>query len=161
MPAPQSYYSLKSYLVVGDMVESGVSLLSSTGFTVQEVHYDCSRKRNSRGFPYGPTQSACLYVTLKVASNESSKVFFDHMAENQPYAYSFLYDVSFSKMRQMSDFEDAMVAHGYVVDVEETYESSPNTNGAADQMLLRVKLLLTNITYIGRDSNVTMQITID
>jgi hypothetical protein len=48
-----------------------------------------------------------------------------------------------------------MVCDGYVVGIDESYSASSNKEPNDKQMLLNIKLLLLNTTYIGRDKNYT------
>lgn len=148
-------------LCVEDITETGVNLTPSNSFTVQEFHYDYGRRRDAMGRPYGPTESAYMDFTVRVSSDASAKVFFERMKENDPYAYSILFDVYFKNMSQMSNYEDAMVARGYLVEVEEMFDKTPQANLMVGQMLIHAKLLLTNITYVGVESNLKLQIVTD
>lgn len=152
---------LKAMLCVEDITETGVNLTPSNSFTVQEFHYDYGRRRDAMGRPYGPTESAYMDFTVRVSSDASAKVFFERMKENDPYAYSILFDVYFKNMSQMSNYEDAMVARGYLVEVEEMFDKTPQANLMVGQMLIHAKLLLTNITYVGVESNLKLQIVTD
>lgn len=152
---------LKAMLCVEDITETGVNLTPSNSFTVQEFHYDYGRRRDAMGRPYGPTESAYMDFTVKVSSDESAKVFFERMKENDPYAYSILFDVYFKNMSQLSNYEDAMVARGYLVEVEEMFDKTPQADLMVGQMLIHAKLLLTNITYVGVESNLKLQIVTD
>ena len=58
----------------------------------------------------------------------------------------------------MKDYDDAMVVRGYVVDIKEDY--APATSDATDQMLVEVTLLLSRITYVGKeDRHMQLEIT--
>lgn len=161
MTGQTANYSLNAFLVVGDVTEISLNVLLNHAFTVQQMRYSCHRQRNSQGLPYGQHLSDCMELTVRVATNDNAKVFLDCMADNQPHAFSILYDVSFTKMRRLSDYEDAMIARGYVVDVEEEYDKDPHSDGLADQMLVRVSLLLSNLSYVGRTSKLNLTISND
>ena len=47
--------NLKASFYFDDIRETKVR--REQGFTLQQFHYECSRKRNDIGMPYGPTQT--------------------------------------------------------------------------------------------------------
>jgi hypothetical protein len=46
-----------------------------------------------------------------------------------------------------------MIVNGYVIGLEEDYNSSKNSRGIDEQMTLNVQLLVRSITYLGRERN--------
>lgn len=56
-------------------------------------------------------------------------------------------------MQRLKDYEDGVVAKGYVVGVEEVYQTDSNASGEFRQMLLNVKLLASSVTYLGYEDN--------
>ena len=152
---------LKALLVVDDITEQGVSVMQENCFTVQHFSYACSRRRNQAGVPYGPTVPSYLDFTVKVTSDNNGKVFMDRMRQNKTFPYSFLFNARFNDMRYLSEYEDAMVATGYIVDVEESYDNTPREKGSSDQILIRARLLLSNITYLGYERELELMITKD
>ena len=64
-------------------------------------------------------------------------------------------------MRRLSDCDDAMVATGYVVDVEEIYENAAPGSQDTRQMLVHVKLLVSNLAYLGREKVLKVTVTND
>ena len=53
----------KASLYFDDIRETKVK--REQGFTLQQFHYECARKRNDRGMPYGPTQTTILQLQIK------------------------------------------------------------------------------------------------
>lgn len=152
---------VKMLLVLEDIAEQGLDVRQNNSFTVQHFSYTCCRRRNDSGIPYGPTLPAYLDFTVKVVSDNNGKVFLERMQTNETFPYSFLFNASFNEVRRLSEFEDAMVASGYIVDVEEEYESTPAADGTTEQMLFHIKLLISNLAYLGRDRTLDLTITKD
>ena len=152
---------LKAMLVVEDIMEQGVSVWQGNCFTVQHFSYTCSRRRNDAGVPYGPTVPSFLDFTVKVASDNNGRVFVDRMRKDETFPYSFLFNASFNEKQHFSECEDAMVATGYVIDVEECYDTELNGEQSSEQMLIRVRLLLSNIAYLGEERTLRLMITKD
>lgn len=152
---------LNALLVTDDISEQGVNVWKDNCFTVQHFGYQCSRKRTETGHPYGPTVPSYLDFTVKVEDKADGKVFYERMKSYKPFPYSFLFNANFDTRRGgLSSCEDALVAFGYIVEVEEIY-SAPRAGGQGEQALLRGRLLLSRINYPGRERTLTLSITHD
>jgi hypothetical protein len=46
-----------------------------------------------------------------------------------------------------------MIVRGYVVDVKEDYDATITENGTSQQILIQVTLLLSSVTYVGKEDN--------
>ena len=152
---------LKALLVMNDITEEGVSVWQNNCFTVQHFSYNCNRQRNDLGIPYGPTLPSYLDFTVRIADNDSAKLFFERMGISSTFPYSFLFNANFSGQRRLSDCEDAMVAQGYLIELDEAYDNSADSDGAREQMLIRGRLLLSHIRYVGRENILKLIITHD
>lgn len=129
---------------------------SPTCYTLQDYGYSSHRQRGNGGFPYGPTLSTCLDFTVRLESSNGGKAFYENMDINEPTFFTFLFDTMLSKKNTLSGFANALVVRGYVVDVEESYDKDPdkdatieNETGKPRMMLMRVKLLMTDISFVG------------
>ena len=152
---------LKAMLVLDDITEDGVSVWQDNSFTVQHFSYECRRERNGFGIPYGDTLPAYLDFTVRIANGDSGKLFYQRMHPYGSFPFSFLFNASFNELRRISACDDAMVATGYLIGLEETYESRASENGEAEQMLLHARLLLCNIAYLGRERVLKLTVTND
>ena len=108
-------------------------------FTVLHFSYECKRERNKSGYPFGNTTTTILDFTIRLMSPEDGKPFYHQMQQNEP---------EFNR-QYVTGYEDAMVVNGYVIDVEDDFTNEPTSEGSTEQMLIHVKLLVANITYIG------------
>ena len=151
---------LKALLITEDISEQGVNVWQDNCFTIQHFSYQCRRKRNESGTPYGPTVPSYLDFKVRVADKDQGKVFFDRMGSGKSFPYSFLFNADFNDMRRLSQCEDAMVATGYIVDIEEVCER-PQDSGEGNQMFLCGRLLLCNLAYLGREKVLKLMITND
>lgn len=151
---------LKALLITENIAEQGVSVWQGNCHTVQHFSYECRRRQNDSGTPYGPTIPAYLDFTIRQADGESGKVFFDRMLSHESFPYSFLFNASFNDMRRLSDCEDAMVVTGYVINLEETYDKTQES-GSEEQLLLKGRILICNIAYLGREKVLKLTITND
>ncbi|MBO4341067.1 MAG: hypothetical protein J5835_06535 [Bacteroidales bacterium] len=139
--------SLKAILVEKN-IQGQTTINESECLTVQHFSYTCRRRRNDAGLPYGSTLPSYLDFTIKVTSNNNGKGLLNHMSKNEPFQYSFIFNATFTD-NVLSKYEDLLLATGYIVDVEETYENFVLTDKTVNQTLIHARLLLCNITYVG------------
>lgn len=121
--------------------------------TIQHFSYKCERNRNDAGFPYGNTIPTELQFTVKLGLPDDGKVFYQQMQQNEPFDHTFIFNATFDQNDRLSSYEDAMVVNGYVVDVKEDYDATVTEDGTVQQILIQVTLLLSSITYVGKDDN--------
>lgn len=150
---------LKAILFTEDFCEVGGSVLQSICYTVQEYKYCCRRNRDELGNSYGPIRSGYLEFTVRVDAERGSKRFYQRMAEQENAPFSFIFNASFTPSGRLKDYDDGMVTYGYVIDIEEF--CCDDAEDQTRQMLLRVKLLLSNIVYVGHDAPRNLYITHD
>ena len=152
---------LKAMLVMEDVTEQGVSIVQNNSFTVQHFSYGCTRKRDHAGVPYGPTVPSYLDFSVRVTADDSAKQFFERMYSRDAFPFSFLFNASFNENRRLTECQDALVARGYLIEVEETCDTSGQDAAASGQMLIKGRLLLSQLIYAGSDKNLTLTITND
>ena len=151
--APHKFSNqLKAILVLDNISESGVSVWQNNCFTVQQFSYSCERRRNASGVPYGPTQTSFLSFTVRLPGPDSAKVMLERMKSRETYPFSFLFNATFSEDNSLAECEDAMVATGYLVEAEQAY---------VGQMLFRGMILLSDISYLGKEKTLELNITND
>ncbi len=147
--------NIKAILIPEDFSEMA-RVSQDKCLTLQHFDYKCQRCRNEEGIPYGSTVSVVLNCTIRTV--EDLHVYYDCLKKNVPQAFSFIFNATFDNQRSLYDYEDAMIADGYVIDIEEDFNSAMNEDGETEQILCNVKILLSNITYVGKSSNKTLSI---
>ena len=149
---------LKVVLFPGDICETDAGILRSDCYTVQHFNYENKRTRNEeKGITYRAEDPTWLECTIRLNTPEAGKQFFEQMQENESFAYSFLFNATFSATNSIEKYEDAMVAIGYIVDIEEVYNTAKETD-QPEQMLMHIKMLLNTITFIGKQNNLVLSI---
>jgi hypothetical protein len=64
----------------------------------------------------------------------------------EQFAFSMIFNASYDDFQILQDYEDAMIVNGYVVEIEELFDTiAPQHNG----MILNMKILLHSLDYIG------------
>ncbi|MBO7419385.1 MAG: hypothetical protein J6U14_10710 [Bacteroidaceae bacterium] len=146
---------MKTVIYIGDYTQDFRSIPREKYLTVQQYAYNCMRSRNDAGFPYGPVLTTIMDFTIRLQLPEDSKEFHKRMHDNNPYSYSFICDPEFitSGKKIMKDFMSAMIVVGHIVDVEETMDAKPDVDGFSKQIEVHIKLLVSEITYIGKNQS--------
>lgn len=152
---------LKAMLVMDDITEQGVSIVQNGSFTVQHFSYGCTRKRDQAGVPVGPTLPSYLDFSVRVTAGDSAKLFFERMYSQEAFPFSFLFNANFNENRRLTDCQDALVARGYLIAVEQFCDTSGQDAGDSAQMLIKGRLLLSKLIYAGSQKNLTLTITND
>ena len=147
---------IKASLITEDISETH-NILQSKCHIVQHFDYKCQRSRNEEGEAYGTTISAILNCTIQSADN--LQVFYERMQSSSPHTYTFLFNSTFDERKELSDYEDAMIVTGYIVDIEEIFDTSSSSPDETTQMLLKFQILLSNITYVGKNNDKILSIT--
>ena len=142
-------------LVVPESILEQPNVLQEKCLTIQWMNYKCQRERNTRREAYGPTQPVEMEFTIRLNDTADAKPFYQMLPSNEHFCFSFLFNATFNQNERLNDYEDGMVCDGYVVGIDESYSASSNKEPNDKQMLLNIKLLLLNTTYIGRDKNYT------
>lgn len=152
---------LKATLFFDDINETKVKKEDS--FTIQQFHYECTRKRNNTGMPYGPTMTTLLQIEIKSLPNGYLKELYKRLDEQTESQFSVVFNATFRTddygENMLSDYDSGLIITGYVISVDETFGiwSEPETvlpqeERTADLMMTNIKLLTKSITYIGCDS---------
>ena len=151
---------LKAVLYPENFLEVGGKLEKRLCQTIQHFSYKCQRNRNDAGIPYGNTTPTELQFTVKLESPDDSKVFYQQMQSNELFDHTFIFNATFDENDRLKSYGDAMVVRGYVVDVKEDYDATVTKDGFVQQILIHVTLLLSSITYVGKEDKGNKQLEI-
>ena len=123
-------------------------------FTLQAFNYDCTRRRMDSGEPYGDNEPASLTFTVRV--NADYTLFHSRLNSNEHYKYSFIFNALFDEQKKLLDNNGSMVVDGFVVDVQEHFDTHNREMKDSEQMLVTVRILICSIDYIGSTNNKTL-----
>ena len=136
---------LKAVMFLDDITE-GIPLRQEKGFTVQHFDYSCFRSRDKVGMPFGPSNASLMQITLKTISSDGYKELYQRLSSMDQFAFSMIFNASYDDFHILQDYEDAMIVNGYVVEIEELFDTiDPQHNG----MILNMKILLHSLDYLG------------
>ena len=141
----------ENLLEYGRIGENRWSVAKDQCPVIQHFAYKVQRNRNDAGFPYGGTTPTELKFTIRLGQPEDSKLYYQHLVLNELFEYSFIFNATFDDNKRLKNFEDAMVARGYVVDVKEDFDVAVTDENLSDQIMVEVTLLLSSITYVGKE----------
>lgn len=144
---------LKAVLYPDSILEHGRNIEKRVCHTIQHFAYQCRRSRNDAGFPYGGTTPTEMQFTIRLGHPDDGKVFYQRMQSNVLFDHTFIFNITYGPFDRMESFEDAMVVKGYVVDVKEDYDTAVLEDGTMNQIRMEVTLLVSSITYLGKDDN--------
>ena len=133
-----------------DSVQSEV-FQRTNGMAVQQFAYRCARKQDRVGTVCGDPQNVIIDFAVCVMQTQPN-IYYEKLFDIAPERFSFLFNALYENDK-LKSFDNAIMAEGYIVDVEE--EGSNNN----DQAVVRVKLLTNELTYL-RKNNETLTLNI-
>lgn len=141
----------ENLLEYGRIGENRWSVAKDQCPVIQHFAYKVQRNRNDAGIPYGGTTPTELKFTIRLGQPDDSKLYYQHLVSNELFEYSFIFNATFDDNKRLKSFEDAMVTRGYVVDVKEDFDVAVTDENLSDQIMVEVTLLLSSITYVGKE----------
>lgn len=144
---------LKAVVVADGMQDNMQNILKEKCLTVQHFDYHCEYNRNQNGEHFGSQQPAILNFTIRVNSISQVGVFYKNLVGTGYFEYTFLFNPHFGSNQRLSTYEDGMIINGYVVSVEEIFNSAKNKEDRDEQVILDIKILIRSVLYLGRDEN--------
>ncbi len=136
---------LKAVLFPEDITE-GIPMRREAGYTIRHFDYNCFRTRDKAGKPYGASNASLMQITVKTVSADGYKEFYHRLNSMERYRFSVVFDASYDASKILRDYADAMVVDGYIVEIEETFDTVDNKK---DGMMLSMKILLHSLDYLG------------
>lgn len=148
---------LKAIAVMADLQEQGIVITRDRCMSVEHFDYRCERKRDAKGRTYRANEPAILNFCVRINSTGQAQPFYKQLTDNGRCPMSFIFNASFDNgSRRLTDYDDGLVVDGYVVDVEEDFQSAASTDQSEQQITLRARMLVGSITYMGRNDNYSL-----
>ncbi len=145
-----SLYSneLKAIVLQEDFLENPRNVMKENCQTIQHFDYHCELRRDETGEIYGVIDPVLLNFTLRLQSPAQARPYYNALASTERFRYSILFNATFDASQRLANYEDGMVAEGYVVSVEEL-SATKTAEGEDSQALLSVSLMLRSVTYLS------------
>lgn len=147
----------KALVVADDVTMSAVAVTKDNFLSVTHFDYKCERSRDEIGIPFGSTLSVILNLSIKVATNDSGRIFYERLQMESRFPFTFLFNAVFDENAKLKDYDAGMVVYGYVVDIDETHKSLAPDDGQMRQFV-SIRMLVSSITYLGVDSHKSLHI---
>lgn len=122
-----------------DNIEELIKSESKLGFQIVSYHVQMDRSRTESGTPYGPALMKKAEIVVKLEYNKDASVLYRYLANGGSYNFIVMHGA-----------EMLFYMAGYVADIEEFYSSSPEER-TSSQLLAKISLLVSEITYRGTD----------
>ena len=155
-----TFYSnyLKVVFTPEDLGEMSDAILRSNCHTVQHFHYESKRLRDpDSGIDIHAEDSTLMDITIRINNPNCGKQLLQHMQDVELHAYTFLFNATFKPTGRLDDYDDALMATGYIINIEETFDT-PQQAEQQEQMLMHIRLLLNTITFVGMDNNLVFNV---
>ena len=155
-----TFYSnyLKVVFAPEDLGEMSEAILRSNCYTVQHFHYESKRLRdNNSGMDVHAEDSTLMDITIRINTPNCGKQLLEQMQDIEPHAYTLLFNATFKPTGRLEDYDDAIVATGYIINIEEAFDT-PQQPEQQEQMLMHIQLLLNTITFVGMDNNLVFNV---
>ena len=153
---PLQVNELKAVAVMEDVMESEKNITQDKCMSVKHFDYRCSRRRDSKGRVCHANEPAWLTFSVCIDSAEQTKPIYEQMMDQQRGPLSFLFNAVFSDAKRLTDYYDAMVVEGYVVDVQEDFYSASLPELEEEQIILRARMQVHSIKYVGKNDCKTL-----
>ena len=146
---------LKAVVALENILENAENVQKDKCQTVQCFDYECEMKRNNSDKVDGSSRPVILKFSVRINEGSQAKPYYERLMQNGHFYFSFLFNATFGKFQRLSNYDDGMVVDGFVVQVEEEYDSKKDPHDKSEQVRLDVKLMVRSVTYLGKDKNIT------
>ena len=145
------YFSnqLKAVLFLEDITE-GVPMRQAEGYTIQHFDYNYYRTRDHEGNPYGGSNASLMDITIKTISADGYKELYRRLHSRELYSCTIVFNATYDGFRILESYADAMVVNGYIVEIEEVFDTMTKKRQG---MMLSMKILLHSLDYLGTRVN--------
>ena len=150
---PFNSKELKAVVTLDNVLDGAKRVLKENCLVVQNSDYQCSLKRNEKGRVFGAMESVILSFRVRVNDPRHAMIFLMELASNNVSCFSFLFNATYGPNERLRDYEDGMVVRGYLVSAEEQYSTETSETGRYKQMLLDLKLLVSEVIYLGYEED--------
>ncbi|MCH5223299.1 MAG: hypothetical protein J1E82_04595 [Muribaculaceae bacterium] len=125
---------------------------------VGHYQYSCRKTRNNSGMPYGFIHASYLDVTVRNISEIFEKELLSTMTTNEADDYTFLFNADYDNNLRIKRYDDGFIVRAFPIDIVESFSGSKEGNEDDGQRIIKIKMLITSIIYLG-ESSLSLNIT--
>ena len=144
---------LRAVITLDNVMDGSKRILKENCLVVQNFDYQCTFKRNEKGRVYGAMESVVLSFKVRVNDPRHAMMFLMELASNNVSCFSFLFNATYGPNERLKNYEDGMVVKGYIVGAEEQYSTETSETGQYKQMLLDLRMLVSEVVYLGYEKD--------
>ena len=133
--------NIKVALFADNVLEQLV-LRRTDSIVVQQYSYALERPRNAHGVAYGNSSGGILTIDVRIGSRDTMRTYYERLSQNYSTAFSLVFNARYDETGILDDYDGGMIVEGYLTDIGE-------------QMKLRFKVLVTDMTHIGLTRNLS------
>ena len=145
--------NIKVALFADNVLEQLV-LRRTDSIVVQQYSYALERPRNAHGVAYGNSSGGILTIDVRIGSRDNMRTYYERLSQNYSTAFSLVFNARYDETGILDDYEGGMIVEGYLTDIGENFDRD-KAEAHGEQMKLRFKVLVTNMTHIGLSRNLS------
>ena len=149
---------LNALLVMEDFSENNLSFSQQDALTIQDFHYCCNRGKNEEGIVGGVTGSSMMSMSVRLRDLSENKRFYDALISRETAPFTIVFNANFGPDGKINEYENAMTAIGFVVDVKEHFSTLTSMGSASAPLSIQIDVQLARIVYLGKDAKRTLDI---
>lgn len=145
---------VKGVVILDDITENGFRVLGEKQLNamLETFEYDFEMPANGAGRTFGATEPSVLEFSIRLHSALHGKTFYTSGYTNELQKLTFLFGHELEYRRngdKIKSYKYGLVAHGYIVHLEEEFHSGKDSQGLERQTIMHAKMLLTSIRHIS------------
>ena len=137
-----------------DNVLEHLVLRRTDSIVVQQYSYALERPRNAHGVAYGNSSGGILTIDVRIGSRDNMRTYYERLSQNYSTAFSLVFNARYDETGILDDYDGGLIVEGYLTDIGESFDRD-KAEEHGEQMKLRFKVLVTNMTHIGLSRNLS------
>lgn len=127
-------------------------------YVIQNYKYASSHPRDEQGKPYATTNCALIDVVISVDTLRTIQTFYQQLCSNEAFTYTIFFNVTYDSQNAIESYDQAIKMEGYVVDMEENFDTEASGPEEQKQMTCKVRILLSKVKYVSGNNSLVQQI---
>lgn len=127
-------------------------------YVIQNYKFASSHPRDEKGRPYATTNCALMDVVISIDTFRTIQTFYQKLNSNEAFTYTIFFNVTYDSQNAIESYDQAIKMEGYVVDVEEDFDTEASGPDERKQMTCKVSILLSKVKYVSGNNSIIQQI---
>ena len=146
----------RGVVLLDDIREYGFHLTQNLQLntTLETFSYDFTKLINQGNKVFGAHEPTILEFSIRIHTSIQARTLYNSAYQNESMRFSFLFDPEYretgaSRVNKISNYKYGLVVDGYIVHLEEEYNSDKDSSGLDRQTIIHIRLLLRSVTHIS------------